>query len=65
MNTISLIKTESADGKRLYYMSIPGVGNIKISRAHAIMGPSGRVYLRDYCDMAYFAAFLRAEIQGD
>jgi len=37
MNHIHVVKTESADGKRLYYMSIPGVGNIRISRRQAIM----------------------------
>jgi hypothetical protein len=37
MNPLHVIKTESADGKRLYYMSIPGVGNIRISRSQSVL----------------------------
>jgi len=37
MNPITLVKTESADGKRLYYMRISGVGNIRISRRQSVL----------------------------
>ena len=37
MNAIRLVKTESADGKRLYYMCIPGVGNVRISKSQSVL----------------------------
>ena len=37
MNTMRFVKTESADGKQIYYMCIPGVGNIRISKSQSVL----------------------------